>query len=401
MSRVSKAPSSFLYLAASNAGGRKLGVRQAESARLLADSLRRDRMLLLRSWRLPGWLAGSQGRMKLKDRAELNTQLAQLLGRGVPLVEALEVTASTVTPRERARVGKMRDLVAQGSSLAAACEATGASDAVTAAVYRAAERTGDLAGAALQLAQTARRQLAVGSKAVTLAIYPSIVLTVSLIMVTFLLSFVVPLIGKTLIDAKIKLNTFSRVVFSVGFFFKDNLLWIMIGAVGLIIAMILMRHAIARAVAGVARRLPMFRDLLLAQESTRFFSVMAAMTRSGVPIADGLAVANMAVGHPELARQLTRLRERLVQGGVMRFLIDDVEALPLATRRLLIAAERSGDLETAFNALADDMADEVDRRSARLLAAMEPLLIVMLFAIVGSLLLSIMFPLLSAAGGIE
>jgi type II secretory pathway component PulF len=73
----------------------------------------------------------------------------------------------------------------------------------------------------------------------------------------------------------------------------------------------------------------------------------------------------------------------------------------MATRRLLIAAERSGDLEAAFTALAEDMAVEVDQRASRLLAAMEPILIVCLFGIVGSMLLAILFPILTAAGGIE
>jgi general secretion pathway protein F len=401
MTRVSKAPSNFLYIAASNTGGRKVGLRQAENERLLRDALKRDRLLLIRARRLPAWLASDVGLMKLKDRAEMNTQLAQLLGRGVPLVEALEVTASTVTPRERARVTKMRDLVSQGSSLAVACEKTGASDAVTSAVYRAAERTGDLPGAAGQLATTARRQLAVGSKAVTLMVYPLFVLIISVSMVSVLLAFVVPMIGRTLVEAGVELNPFSKIVFGAGFAFRNNLLIVGVGFVLLVIGVVLMRSVIGSFIAGIARKTPLFAPLILAQESARFFSVMAAMTRSGVPIADALGVANLTIGLPQLRTQLTKLRTRLIEGGVLRHLIDDVDALPMATRRLLIAAERSGDLEAAFTALAEDMAVEVDQRASRLLAAMEPILIVCLFGIVGSMLLAILFPILTAAGGIE
>jgi type II secretory pathway component PulF len=79
---------------------------------------------------------------------------------------------------------------------------------------------------------------------------------------------------------------------------------------------------------------------------------------------------------------------------VLRSLIDKVDALPVSTRRLLIAAERAGDLETAFSVLADDMAEELDRRSSRLMATLEPALIVGLFLVIGSLLLAIMIPLL-------
>jgi general secretion pathway protein F len=137
--------------------------------------------------------------------------------------------------------------------------------------------------------------------------------------------------------------------------------------------------------------------VVLAQESARFFTVMAAMTRSGIVLADALGVAVNALGHPVLKKQLSTLRTRLIEGGVLRALINDVDALPIGTRRLLIAAERAGDLESAFETLADDMTEELDRKSSRLLAALEPLIIVAMFAVIGSMVLAIMIPMIRAA----
>jgi type IV pilus assembly protein PilC len=120
------------------------------------------------------------------------------------------------------------------------------------------------------------------------------------------------------------------------------------------------------------------------------------MTHAGVTLADALGVASGAISHPKLRHQLTTLRTRLIEGGVLRVLIDAVDALPIPTRRLLIAAERSGNLESAFETLADDLAIELDRKSSRLLSALEPILIVIMFLIIGSLVLSIMIPLLKS-----
>ena len=64
-----------------------------------------------------------------------------------------------------------------------------------------------------------------------------------------------------------------------------------------------------------------------------------------------------------------------------------------------MAAERSGDLDSAFETLAGDMTEELERKSERLLAAMEPLLIVMMFLMIGSLVVSIMVPLMQATSG--
>lgn len=377
-------------------GSRAYGFRQAGSPRALADQLRRERLVPVRTVELPKW-AGSTVRFSLKEQAEINTQLSQLLGRGVPLVEAMDVVTSAVSAKNRPVIARMRELVAGGSSFADSCERVGVFDRVTVAVYRAAERTGDLSGAAKQLAVTQRRQLAVSGKAATLMIYPAIVLTISLAVSVMMLTLIVPRIGKSLVSAGMKLPTYSKVTMAVGEFIGEQFLWICLGLVALGVVAFACREILLRLAQRLMRSTPFLRDVVLAQESTRFFTVMAAMTRSGVPLAEGLGVAIGALGHPVLRTQLTTLRTKLIEGGILRNLIDNVTALPLTTRRLLIAAERSGDLETAFDTLAIDMAEEVDKKSQRLLSVLEPALIVFMFVIVGSLLLSIMIPMIQAA----
>jgi type II secretory pathway component PulF len=125
------------------------------------------------------------------------------------------------------------------------------------------------------------------------------------------------------------------------------------------------------------------------------------MSKAGVPLADGLATANLVIGHPKLRKQLDNLRSKLVAGGLLRQLIEQVEALPLATRRLLLAAERSGDLDSAFGSLAQDMTDEVERQSSRLLAFLQPLLIVIMATLVGGLLMAILIPILTLSSNIS
>ncbi len=394
MSIVPRTAESFLFVATTANGGRTLGVRQARDRRALAETLRRERLLLMRSYRLPAW-AGRERGLKLKDRADMNEQLAQLLSRGVPLVEALEVTASAVSPQAKGIIERMRELVAAGSSFSDACQKTGAFDRVSVAVYRAAERTGDLAGTCKQLSTTARRQLRVTGRVVTLLIYPLIVLTFSILIAALLLMVIVPMIGKALTAMDVNLPWYSRVVIGFGTTLREHALLVLFIVGGAAIAGIVLRRRVIAAAAQGLRRLPLARDVILASESARFFGVMAAMTRSGVPLADALGVANEAIGLPALKRQLVLLRSKLIEGGVLRSLIENVAEFPLATRRLLIAAERSGDMETVFDSLAADMADEVDRRSGRLLAALEPALIIAMFLLIGSLLLSIMVPLIT------
>ncbi|CAN5868611.1 type II secretion system inner membrane protein GspF [soil metagenome] len=389
----------FFYVASRPGGGTSLGVRAARSRPALAESLRREKLLLKTAYLIPGATQSERG-LNLRDQAILNEQLAQLLSRGVPLIEALEVAAQTVSPPARGRVDKMREQVSAGATFADAAGTAGGLDAVTCAIYRAAERTGDLAGSARQLALAARRTLAVAGRATTLLIYPLIVLAVAAVVAVVMLVFIVPKLGEQLVSTGQRLPWYTAALVWLGNLMSDNILIFGAVAVVVFIVVAIFRKVIATSVFDTMRKLPLFGALVLAQESARFFSVMAAMTRSGIPLADGLATANQAVGHPLLRSQMDRLRTRLVEGGVLRNLIEQVDALPLGTRRLLIAAERSGDLETAFSALAGDMTEEVDRRSQRLLAVLQPLLIVVMFMVIGSLLMAIMVPLLNMSSNL-
>ncbi len=392
MSRA--ASRSFLFLAAKQGGGRSLGVKHARSERALAEVLRRDRRVLLRTWALPSWIS-AEAPMKTKDHLVLNEQLAQLLSRGVPLVEALEVVESVIRPDQRPRIERMREAVSGGASFADACRAVGGFDVVTIAVYRAAERTGDLAGAAAQLCETARRQLKIAGKATTLMLYPVIVTLIGLFAGTFLIMFIVPSMGQSLVDAGADIPIYTEILMIVGLFLRGNWLPVLAVLVVLGIAGLLGRHAVAGAVGKLARGIPVLKGVVLTQETARFFTVMAALSRSGVPVADAIAVASNAISHPRLRKQFDRLRVKLVEGGVLPRLIDGVDALPIATRRLLIAADRAGDLDTAFDSLAEDMGDALESQTQRLLALLEPALIVMLAVGIGSLVLAILVPLIT------
>lgn len=399
MSRAAKGPTPYLFLSSGPKGGKRLGVRSAASERALASVLGRERRVLVWARRMPAWL-GSTGQMGLKDQAQFNAVLSQLVTRGVPLVEALDVTASAVDASHIDRIRRVRAQVAGGAMFADACARVGIVDPVTSAVYRAAERTGDLGGACAQIAKTADRQVKVRSQAITLMFYPIIVLSVSVLAGWGMLTFIVPMIGKQLQQMNSDLPWITSALMAAGQAIRGNLGLFFMIVLAAVIAVIVMRKAALAALWSVVRRLPGMRELVLAQETTRFFSVMAAMTRSGVTLADALVVGYRTVSHAKLRKELQTLQRRLVEGGQLARLIEDVSALPLPVRKLLIAAERSGDLEAAFESLADDMAEEVERRSTRALAVLEPGLIIFMFLMIGSMVLAIMLPLFTATANI-
>lgn len=388
----------FFFQAMTAAGAKTMGLRAAPSETHLADDLRREQLMLLRAWRLPIG-AAPVAALPLKDEAALNDQLSILLSRGVPLVDALEVAASVVSAPAKARVLRLREAVAAGASFSEACRQTGGFDDVTIAVYRSSERTGDVAGAAKRLAVSAKRRLGIRGKAVTVMIYPLVVFIISMVVFSGLLIFLVPMIAKQLEQMKTRTNPFSEAVFSLGKWLNAHVGLVTLVAIVLIVAAVILRKRVAAAALALSQRVPAVARLLLSVELTRFFSVMAAMVKSGVTLSDALSTATGVISSPRLRDQLGAVQRGLVEGGLWRTLVEKTDALPLATRRLLVAAERAGDLDSAFDSLSHDMADEVETRSSRLLAFLEPAAILLMFTLIGPLILAIAIPLMTFRSG--
>jgi general secretion pathway protein F len=401
--------STYFYSAMKLTGGKARGIRSARDEGQLSEELRSAGLLLLKAWKLPEVFSGvasgsTKGPLPLADEAALNNQLHVLLSRGVPLVEALEVGADVVSDRSSGRVQKLRELVAAGTSFAKACKDVGGFDEVAISVYKAAERTGDLAGAAGRLAKAAERRLAIRGKATTVMIYPAIVTLVSIALLAALLIFVVPSMAESVRSMMTEgqasqLPWISVVVFGLGEWLSANLLGVGLGVVTLVAILIVLRRAVIAGVVRLFSMVPAVASMLMAAELTRFFSVLAAMTKSGVPLAEALDTSTGSISDPKLRRQLEDTRKALMEGGVLRSLIEKIDALPLATRKLLIAAERSGDLDQAFDSLSTNMAEELDTRSSRLLALMEPAVILTMFALLGPMVVAIALPMIKLNQG--
>ena len=395
---MSQLEHSYFYQAMSPAGKKRTGVRTAVDERDLSARLQKEKMLLLRATKLPLGASAPAG-LALKDEALLNQQIRVMLSRGVPLVEALEVAGSVVSKPAKSKVERLREEVAAGAGFSKACASVGGFDDVTRAVYASAERTGDLAGAAERLEAAAERRLALRGKTVTVMIYPMIILTVALLLLAGLMLFLVPTLSEQVRQINPELPWYSEVVFSTSEWMAAHKLWVFVIVCVIVAVLVLLRDALVSGLASVLRRVPGVAPLLLRVEMSRFFSVMAAMTKSGVPLAEALGTSSGVISSPALKAQLETLQKKLVEGGVLRTLLEEVDELPLSTRRLLMAADRSGDMDSAFDSLATATSEEVEQRSARLLAVLEPAMIVGVFAMIAPLIVAVAVPMLTARTG--
>lgn len=396
--------STFYYTAMKTSGSKAIGFRTAASRDKLSEQLKSDGLLLLSARRLPFSIgsdatstSGSRNakRIPLKDEFALNEQLAVLVGRGVPLTESLEVVRGVVSKKSAPLVESIREQVLAGTSFADACAQTGSFDSIAVGVYKAAERSGDLAGAATRLATATKRRLAIRAKALTVTIYPSFIMLIAVFVLGGVLILLVPTLAEQIMQTGADLPLLSRIVFDTSLFLKGNLPSLLLGVAALLAIAVGLRSSVGATARSVALKFKPTRELMRSAELSRFFAILAAMTRTGVPLADALQSANAAIAEPKLKHQLESLRDKLVQGSAFGRVVDEVDLLPIETRKLLIAAERSGDLDTAFDALAERLAELVDTSSARVLALLEPAIFLLIFVVLAPVILGITTALMS------
>jgi len=398
---VQAAPKQFLFTAVTATGARRRGLRAADGRASLADALGDENLLLLRAWEIPAWASGGgEEKLSLNDYLSLNEQLALLVSRGVPLVEALEVAESVVGAKAQRKVRLLRERVAAGDSFADACADVGGFDDVAIAVYRAAERSGDLAPAAKRLSESAKRRASVASRAKTMLMYPAFVAVIGVGVLGLMLLVVVPTLGDALTKANAELPGYSQLVISTGLWMRGHLMLVLLVIGAVLIGAIVGRRTIIPAAGSLLRRIPVVEHAGLSGECASLFAVLAAMSRSGVPLADSLSVSAMTVKHPRLREQLENLQTGLVDGGVFAKLVEDVEALPLATRKLLVAADRAGDLEPTFESLTQEYAERSEEASSRLLSLLGPAILVLVFLFVGAIVLALMIPLMNLSSAV-
>src|SRR5690606_204890 len=112
-----------------------------------------------------------------------------------------------------------------------------------------------------------------------------------------MLVFLVPMIARQMEQMNARPPAFSRAVFATGIWLNANLQWALLGLVLVLVAAIAFRKVVGGWLLAVAQRLPAIARLLLTVEMARFFSVMGAMVRSGVPLADAMATATMVISN--------------------------------------------------------------------------------------------------------
>jgi type IV pilus assembly protein PilC len=334
-------------------------------------------------------------------------QLATLIDAGLPLLRSLNVLAK----QERDGVLKntintVADSVQSGSTFSESLEQH---PVIFNKLYINMVKAGELGGVLElvlgRLAEFQEKAQKIKNKVVAAMVYPVIVLVLAMGIMTFLLVFIVPkfqYIFHEMLGNK-PLPAVTQFVIGISNFVKNHGFILL----GIIVFTIAAYKFIARTSAGRSvidrfkLRMPLFGNLIRKSAVSRFSRTLGTLVTSGVPILQALNITRETAGNSVIANAITKVHDSVKEGESIVQPLEASAAFPPMVISMIDVGEETGQLPEMLLKIAEVYDDEVDNAVAGLTAMLEPIMIVFLALVVGTIVIALFTPLISIISGLQ
>ena len=340
--------------------------------------------------------------VRRRQVAVLVRQLAVMIGAGLPLAESLAVLhGQEDNSRLRSAVASIARAVRAGSSLASAmARHPKVFDRLAVAMTGIGESSGRLDDSLFRLATELEKSAETAAKVRGAFAYPLVVCGIGVAVVAVILWRVVPVFTELYAGLDAELPLATRVVVSASESFGWWASAASVVAVASVAAVWRVRQSEAggAAVDRLVLRVPLFGRLSHRAALARFCRTLSALTGAGVPILEGLQIARQTVGNLHLERAVGDVRERVATGSSLSRPLQATGLFPPMVHQMVAVGERTGELESALEKVAEFYEQEVTRIHATILPLLEPLLIVVLGAVIGGIVVAMYMPIWTLVG---
>jgi general secretion pathway protein F len=397
----------YEYVAIDTAGKNRKGIVDADSPRTARQKLRASGIFPTRlAETSPTDARKERSRFELRmlgqrvGRADLvgtTRQLATLLTAGLPLVTALSGVLEQVNkPALRRVLSQVRERVNEGSSLSVALgEHPAVFPPVYSAMIHAGESSGTLELVMERLADFGEQQMAIQRKIRANLAYPTLMVGVGLLVVFFLMTYVIPKITRIFVETKRALPLPTVLLIQISAFFQK--------AWPLLVLLVVLAWIAARFYVKTEKgrrlyhqsllRLPVGGGIVLRVIIARITRTLGTLLGNGVPLLTALEIVRSLVGNVILAEVIDEARQEISEGATITTPLARGGVFPPTVVQMIAVGEQSGNLEGMLFKIADTYEAEVETRITTLTSLLEPVLILVLGALVGFVVLAVLLPI--------
>jgi type II secretory pathway component PulF len=335
---------------------------------------------------------------------DFTKQLATLLNSGIKLTEALSVlTLQTSDARFKNAITDIRDRVVTGESFTDALkDYSDYFDVIYVSMVRVGEVTGTLGESLSTIGGFMEKRQRVEAKVKTAMVYPVILVIFCIVAILILTTQVIPKIAMQIERTGQKLPLVTRGLMTIGHIMTSW--WLLLVIAGLVGIVWGLRRFLKTARGAHLRdklmlSLPLFGPLIKQRVVARFASTLSTLLSSGLSMAESLRVVAEVTGNSLMRQAVHQARERILSGADIATPLRDSGVIDPAIAHMVSVGEKSGELEKMLKNISGDLEASSDIVIERLGAAIEPLIIIVMAAIIGIIAYATMLPILEVSAG--
>jgi type IV pilus assembly protein PilC len=338
-------------------------------------------------------------RIKAKSIAIFTRQFSVMLDAGLPLVQCLEILGEQEEDRTfREIIQAVRTDVESGASLADAMRKhPKAFNNLFTNMIAAGEAGGILDVILHRLSTYIEKVVRLNSQIKSALVYPVTVIVIACGVVAIILWKVIPIFAQLFAGLGGELPFLTRMVvaasnFLVRFFIP---ILIVIGLIWFALKAYYKTEGGRRVIDGLMLKIPVIGMLLRKIAVARFCRTLSTLTSSGVPILDGLEITARTSGNAIVEDAVMAVRKSVEEGKTISGPLADTKVFPPMVVQMINVGEQTGALDQMLSKIADFYEEEVDTAVAGLMKLLEPVMIVILGAIIGTIVTAMYLPMYS------
>jgi type IV pilus assembly protein PilC len=326
-----------------------------------------------------------------------NQELATLLKAGMPLVQSLDLLKRRVTsPVFKSVLNDVHEKVRSGTALSDAFAAQGdVFPRVYTASLLAGERSGNLDAVLRRYVEYTKIIATMKRKTVSALVYPAILVSLALVLVSIIVLKVVPAFSDFYLTFGAELPLITRIIVRVSDFVRAQLLFIVIGLVaGVTAVMVWVRQPGQQARFDHAiLRLPVVGSIAAKFATSQMARTLATLLGGGLPLVNALEIASRSIGNQYMAAQLDIVGTRVREGESFAAALEARGVFPEVAVKMAEVGESTGALQEMLNTVADFFDEEISTNMERFVTLVEPTLLVIMGIVIAGLLLALYMPL--------
>jgi type IV pilus assembly protein PilC len=327
-----------------------------------------------------------------------NQQFNTLIKAGIPILKALDLLAErAAAPKLRPVLSEVRRLVREGTTLSEALEQQGVFPKVYTVSVLAGEKSGNLSGVLEYYIAYQRVTTGLRKKLISTLIYPIILICAAILIVTYLVSTVIPKFAGRYTDLNITLPTATRILLAVTVTYRPYLL----GAIVFLAIIALATFAWSRSEQGglalerMRMNLPLIGETLTKFQFAQFCRTLSTLLAGGTPLVQAMETSGAAISSRLVSGAITRGAQLVREGQSLHNGLSSTGLVPDLALEMIEVGEASGALAPMLSSVAEFYEDDVNNKLTNLVALIEPAILVFMAILIAFILVALYLPMFS------